>query len=120
MALPFASADIGLAEDSTKEQRSISRLNGVPTVTMQIRRQSGENTVAVIEGIKQRMHNVNVQLPGDVQLQVIQDQSITSTTPSTKSRFTSSWAAFWPALSCCSSCAIGARPSLRQSRSPAL
>src|SRR6185295_8725238 len=73
---PIRVRDIGLAEDSTKEQRSISRLNGVPTVTMQIRRQSGENTVAVIEGVKERMHNVNAQLPGDVQLQVLQDQSV--------------------------------------------
>jgi HAE1 family hydrophobic/amphiphilic exporter-1 len=73
---PIRVRDIGLSEDSTKEQRSISRLNGVPTVTMQIRRQSGENTVAVIEGVKERMQNVNAQLPSDVQLQVLQDQSV--------------------------------------------
>ncbi len=73
---PIRVRDIGLAEDSTKEQRSVSRLNGVPTITLQVRRQSGENTVAVIEGVKQRMASVNAQLPVDVQLQVLQDQSV--------------------------------------------
>ncbi len=47
---PIRIRDIGYAEDGTKEQRSLSRLNGVPTVTLAIRRQSGANTVAVIEG----------------------------------------------------------------------
>ena len=36
-----ASRDIGHAEDGTKEQRSLARLNGVPTVTLEVRRQSG-------------------------------------------------------------------------------
>src|SRR5262249_28746385 len=45
--VPVRVRDIGYAEDGTKEQRSAARLNGVPTVTMEVRRQSGENTVAV-------------------------------------------------------------------------
>ncbi len=44
--------DIGWAEDGTKEQRSLARLNGVPTVVLEVRRQSGANTVAVIEAVK--------------------------------------------------------------------
>jgi hydrophobic/amphiphilic exporter-1 (mainly G- bacteria), HAE1 family len=73
---PVRVRDIGRAEDGTKEQRSISRLNGVPTVSMEVRRQSGENTVAVIEGIKQRLAGLNAQLPGGVQVEIVQDQSI--------------------------------------------
>src|SRR5439155_49538 len=49
---PVRVRDLGYAEDGTKEQRSAARLNGVPTVIVEIRRQSGENTVAVIEGVK--------------------------------------------------------------------
>jgi hydrophobic/amphiphilic exporter-1 (mainly G- bacteria), HAE1 family len=49
---PIRVRDIGYAEDGTKEQRSLARLNGVPTVTLEVRRQSGANTVAVIEGVK--------------------------------------------------------------------
>ncbi|MGH9628637.1 MAG: efflux RND transporter permease subunit, partial [Bryobacteraceae bacterium] len=72
---PIRVSDIGYAEDGTKEQRSLARLNGVPTVTLEIRRQSGANTVAVINGLKANMAAVAPQLPSDVKLQVIQDQS---------------------------------------------
>src|SRR5918995_4162832 len=37
---PIRLRDVGRVEDGTKEQRSLARLNGVPTVTLQIRRQS--------------------------------------------------------------------------------
>ncbi len=72
---PIRIRDIGEAEDGTKEQRSIARLNGVPTVTLAIRRQSGANTVAVIEGVKANLARVQPQLPSDVRLEVIRDQS---------------------------------------------
>ena len=45
---PVKLRDVGRVEDGTKEQRSFSRLNGVPTVSLDIRRQSGANTVEVI------------------------------------------------------------------------
>jgi HAE1 family hydrophobic/amphiphilic exporter-1 len=67
--------DIGWAEDGTKEQRSIARLNGVPTVSLEVRRQSGANTVAVIEGLKEKLAAVQAQLPDDVKIEIIRDQS---------------------------------------------
>ncbi|HEX7313936.1 MAG TPA: efflux RND transporter permease subunit [Pyrinomonadaceae bacterium] len=67
--------DVGRVEDSTKEQRSLARLNGVPTVTLQIQRQSGANTIEVIQGIKKALERVEGQLPSDVKLEVIRDQS---------------------------------------------
>src|SRR5881409_2408069 len=73
--VPVRVRDIGYAEDGTKEQRSAARLNGVPTVIMEVRRQSGENTVAVIEGVKTRLAARRRQLPPDVTLAVIRDQS---------------------------------------------
>ena len=72
---PIRVRDIGYAEDGTKEQRSIARLNGVPTVTLAIRRQSGANTVEVIEGVKANLERVRPQLPADIKLEVIRDQS---------------------------------------------
>lgn len=72
---PIRVRDIGYAEDGTKEQRSLARLNGVPTVTLAIRRQSGANTVAVIEGIKASLERVKPMLPPDVAVDVIRDQS---------------------------------------------
>ena len=72
---PVRLRDVGRVEDGTKEQRSFSRLNGVPTVTLDIRRQSGANTVEVINGLKAALPRVSSQLPEDVQLEVIRDQS---------------------------------------------
>ena len=72
---PVRLRDVGHVEDGTKEQRSFSRLNGVPTVTLDIRRQSGANTVEVIKGLKNALPRIDGQLPEDVKLEVIRDQS---------------------------------------------
>ncbi|HEX8146225.1 MAG TPA: efflux RND transporter permease subunit, partial [Pyrinomonadaceae bacterium] len=67
--------DVGRVEDGTKEQRSLARLNGVPTVTLQVQRQSGANTIEVIEGVKKALARAEGQLPSDVKMEVIRDQS---------------------------------------------
>jgi HAE1 family hydrophobic/amphiphilic exporter-1 len=72
---PVRIRDLGRAEDGTKEQRSLSRLNGVPTVSLEVQRQSGANTVSVIEGVKAALSRIETQLPKDVKIEVIRDQS---------------------------------------------
>jgi len=72
---PVRVRDLGEAEDGTKEQRSVARLDGVPTVSLDIRRQSGANTVEVINGVKEALARVESQLPPDLKVQVIRDQS---------------------------------------------
>jgi HAE1 family hydrophobic/amphiphilic exporter-1 len=72
---PVRVRDIGRAEDGTREQRSAARLNGVPTVILEVRRQSGANTVAVIEGAKKSLALAQKELPPGIGLTVIQDQS---------------------------------------------
>src|ERR1043166_7650180 len=72
---PIRLRDVGHVEDGTKEQRSLARLNGVPTVTLEVRRQSGANTIDVINGIKNELPRVGNQLPVDVKMEVIRDQS---------------------------------------------
>jgi hydrophobic/amphiphilic exporter-1 (mainly G- bacteria), HAE1 family len=72
---PIRVRDIGWAEDGTKEERSVSRLDGELNVTLEIIRQSGANTVAVIEEVKQRLDALKAQLPGDLKVEIIRDQS---------------------------------------------
>ncbi len=72
---PVKVQDIGWAEDGTKEQRSVSRLNGIPAVSLEVRRQSGANTIAVIEACKANLEKIRAQIPPDVKLEVIRDQS---------------------------------------------
>src|SRR5258705_3472348 len=71
---PVKIRDIGRVEDGTKERRSIARLNGVPTVTLEIRRQSGANTVEVIHNVKGQLDRVKAQLPSDIKVEIIRDQ----------------------------------------------
>src|SRR6059036_1195745 len=72
---PVRVRDIGWAEDGTKEQRSAARLDGVTTVVLEVRRQSGENTVAVIEAAKANLEKLAARLPADVRVDIIRDQS---------------------------------------------
>ena len=72
---PIRVRDLGRVEDGTKEVRSLARLDGVPAVTLEVRRQSGANTVAVIQGVKRRLPGIEAQLPPGVRLQVLADQS---------------------------------------------
>lgn len=72
---PVRISDIGLAEDGTREQRSASRLDGKPAVSLNVRRQSGANSVEVIEGVKAEIETLRPQLPPGVRLEIIRDQS---------------------------------------------
>jgi HAE1 family hydrophobic/amphiphilic exporter-1 len=72
---PIRVRDIGRAEDGTKEQRSFARLNGIPTVVLDVRRQSGANTVAVIEASKEALARIAPRLPPGVSVQIVRDQS---------------------------------------------
>ena len=66
---------MGEARDATKEVRTLARLDGKPAVVLQVQRQSGENTVRVIQAIKSRLPRCEELLPDDVEVTVIQDQS---------------------------------------------
>ncbi len=68
--------DIGYAEDSYEEPRSAARLDGVPAVTLVVAKQSGENTVATADEVRQRLKEISVALPKDVRAEVISDQSV--------------------------------------------
>jgi len=88
---PVRVRDIGYAEDGVKEQRSLSRLTdlnaagddpkaraqtpSIPAVTIEVRRQTGANTMAVIADVKKNLERVRSQLPPDVKLEIINDQS---------------------------------------------
>ncbi len=72
---PVRLSDLGQVQDSTKDVRTLARLNGRPAVILQVQRQSGENTVAVIDGIKNLLPRCQELLPADVTVEIIQDQS---------------------------------------------
>jgi HAE1 family hydrophobic/amphiphilic exporter-1 len=65
--------DIGRAEDGLEDQRSITRFNGKTSVGLSVKRQSGENTVAVAERVKAAV--AGMIPPQGVKLDVTFDQS---------------------------------------------
>lgn len=73
--VPIRVRDVGHAEDGAAERRTLARLDGEQTVTLEIIRQTGENTVEVIEDVKRNLEALRAELPGDVRAEVILDQS---------------------------------------------
>jgi HAE1 family hydrophobic/amphiphilic exporter-1 len=73
---PVKLSDIGYAEDGAEEQRTAARLNGQPAVTLVISKQSGQNTVAVADAVKERLEELKSSLPRDVKTQIVGDQTI--------------------------------------------
>lgn len=67
--------DIGRAEDSYEEPRSIARLDGQNAVSLVIQKQSGTNAVMVADKLLERLGEISKDLPPDVSYEVIRDQS---------------------------------------------
>lgn len=73
---PVRIRDIGRAEDGMEERRSFTRFNGIPSVGIGIQKQSGTNTVAVVDNVKKELERINRTLPPGMQIQIAFDQSI--------------------------------------------
>ncbi len=72
---PIKISDVGRVEKTGGEPSSAASLDGVTSVSVGIRKQSGANTIAVINNVKLRMANIIPTLPSDFNVAVIRDQS---------------------------------------------
>jgi hydrophobic/amphiphilic exporter-1 (mainly G- bacteria), HAE1 family len=72
---PVRVRDIATVADAEEEPRTLSRLNGANAVSLLIRKQSGTNTVAVVDRVKARLAEVQKGLPQDIQFQIVRDLS---------------------------------------------
>ncbi|MGV8124394.1 MAG: efflux RND transporter permease subunit [Candidatus Xenobiia bacterium LiM19] len=68
--------DVAEVKDTYKEPRSISRVNGVPCVSFQIRRNSDANVVKVCEKIRKSLPDTERLIPHGTKLEIIYDESI--------------------------------------------
>ncbi|QDT01480.1 efflux RND transporter permease subunit [Adhaeretor mobilis] len=73
--VPVRIRDLGESVDLTKERRTLARFNGDPAVVLLVQRQSGMNTVEVIDAVKERLATARGLLPSDVKAEILQDQS---------------------------------------------
>lgn len=68
--------EITEVRDRVKETRSLSLLNGVSSVTLQVRKQSGENTLAIANFVKERLKEIQATLPENVKVAMVSDQTV--------------------------------------------
>lgn len=73
---PVLLRDLATVSDSVEEPRSLSQVNGQNAVTLIVRKQSGSNTVRVIDAVKDRLAVLQATLPADFKVRIIRDQSI--------------------------------------------
>jgi HAE1 family hydrophobic/amphiphilic exporter-1 len=67
--------DVGRVQDSVQEIKSATRLSGTPAIGVQVRKQSGTNTVEVVDRVQERLGRIQTQLPQDIQISIGNDQS---------------------------------------------
>ena len=67
--------DVGRVVDGVQEIRSAGRLDGTPAVSLLIQKQSGTNTVDVVDRVLARVESIRRTLPADIRVQPIRDQS---------------------------------------------
>jgi hydrophobic/amphiphilic exporter-1 (mainly G- bacteria), HAE1 family len=67
--------DVAKVRDAGKEARSVARQNGENAVVLAVAKQSGVNTVAVIDAVEERLAELRPSLPPDLQITKVRDQS---------------------------------------------
>ncbi len=72
---PVRVHDVATVVDGEEEPRTLSRLNGENAVSLLIRKQSGTNTVAVVDAIKTRLAEIQKGLPQDIKFELVRDLS---------------------------------------------
>lgn len=72
--------DVARVEDGEVEAQTAALRDGVPTVLLAVRRQSGENSVATVDAVMEKLAELKRQLPGGYQLDVVRDNTETTRT----------------------------------------
>ncbi len=68
-------ADVAKVEDGEEDLASLASYDGEQTVVLSIRKQSGTNTVQVVDTVLARLDEVKRALPQSIRLEVIRDNS---------------------------------------------
>ena len=72
---PVLVRDVARVEDGEAEAQTVASVNGVPTVLLQIRKQSGTNTVEIVKGVKARLAELEKTLPPGYRIRIVRDQA---------------------------------------------
>ncbi|MEO7156644.1 MAG: efflux RND transporter permease subunit, partial [Vicinamibacterales bacterium] len=72
---PVRLRDVARVEDGMAEPRTQASVNGAATVLLQVRKQSGTNTVEVAANVKRRLAELEPILPPGYQLRIVRDEA---------------------------------------------
>ena len=72
---PVRLADVARIEDGMSEPRTQASVDGNPTVLLQVRKQSGTNTVEVVNHVKERLADLATILPAGYELRIVRDDA---------------------------------------------
>jgi HAE1 family hydrophobic/amphiphilic exporter-1 len=72
---PIRLRDVAAVEDTTAEARTAAFFDGQRTLVMDVRRQSGQNTVQVVEAVRAKLDGLRRALPPEVKVTVTRDDS---------------------------------------------
>jgi multidrug efflux pump subunit AcrB len=72
---PTRIEDVARVEDGAEEPKTAASEDGVPSVVLSIRKQSGQNTVAVVDAVRARLALIEKTLPQGSKLRVVRDES---------------------------------------------
>ncbi len=67
--------DVARVEDGAADAQTVARRDGRESVLLTVRKQSGENTLAVAEAVQQRLENVRKLLPRGYKIENVRDNS---------------------------------------------
>jgi HAE1 family hydrophobic/amphiphilic exporter-1 len=73
---PIKLKEVAAITDGIEEQRSLAMVGGEPAVGLDILKQSGANTVGVVDAVKKTIGKLKAELPPGTDIQMVRDGSI--------------------------------------------
>ncbi len=73
---PIRLGEVADIQDSTEEKRSLALVNGVPAIGIDILKQSGANTVKLVDMVKEEIVKVQAELPAGTTIDIVRDGSV--------------------------------------------
>ncbi len=73
---PIKVRDVAEIIDSEEDAETAAVRNGTPAIALSVRKQTGTNTVAVVDVVKQAVAGVQAQLPAGYSVDVVRDNSV--------------------------------------------
>ena len=73
---PIPLAEVARIQDGIEEQRSLALVNGIPAIGLDILKQSGANTVGVVDRVEKEIELLQKELPPGTTIEMVRDASV--------------------------------------------